>query len=174
MFALATTAVLAVPTFAQSAPSRIAVFNVQKVLSDSAAGKSAYDKLKKMQDERAGRVQKMQDEVTALETQLSQKKLSLSEDKFNDLQKQYSDKKIALQRYAQDADREMSEARDAALGDIEKQLVPVINALGKEMGFAVIFNRFESGIVYASDAIDITDAIIKRFDDAVKPAAGKQ
>ena len=141
---------------------------MQKVLGDSAAGKAAYDRLKKMQDERAGKVQKMQEEVQALDQQLNQKKLSLSEDKFADLKKQSDDKKIALQRYAQDADREMTDARDAALADMEKQLVPVINAIGKEMGFAVIFNRMESGIVYASDAVDITDVIIKRYDEAVK------
>jgi outer membrane protein len=167
MFVVA--AVMAVPTFAQTtAPSRVAVFNVQKVLGDSVVGKAAYERLKKMQEERAGRVQKMQEEVTSLEQQLSQKKLSLSEDKYADLSKSYNDKKIALQRYAQDAEREMGDARDAALADMERQLVPVINAIGKEMGFAVIFNRMESGIVYASDAIDITGVIIKKFDEASK------
>lgn len=165
---LAVAAAMATSAFAQTAPSRIAVFNVQKVLGDSAAGKAAFDRLKKMQDERAGKVQKMQEEVQALDQQLNQKKLSLTEDKFADLKKQSDDKKIALQRYAQDADREMQDARDQALADMEKQLVPVINAIGKEMGFAVIFNRLESGIVYASDAVDITDVIIKRYDEAVK------
>jgi outer membrane protein len=160
---------MTLPMAAQTAaPSRIAVFNVQKVLGDSAAGKAAYERLKKMQDERAGKVQKMQEEVAGLEQQLSQKKLSLSEDKYADLTKSYNDKKIALQRYAQDADREMSDARDAALAEMVRQLVQVINAIGKEMGFAVIFNRQESGIVYASDAVDVTDVIVKKFDEATK------
>ena len=42
----------------------------------------------------------------------------------------------------------------------------MIDSLGKEMGLAAIFNKFESGLVYASDAIDITDTVIKRFNDA--------
>ena len=33
------------------------------------------------------------------------------------------------------------------------------------MGFAAIFNKFESGLVYASEAIDITDIIIRRFNE---------
>lgn len=168
LISLAAIAVFAVPSFAQTAPARLAVFNVQRVLADSAAGKAAYERLRKMQEERAGKLQKMQEEVQAIDTQLSTKKMSLAEDKQAELAKQSSDKKIALQRFAQDADREMGTARDQALADIEKQLVPVITAVGKEMGFAAIFNRVDSGIVYASDAIDITDTIIKRFDEASK------
>jgi len=50
--------------------------------------------------------------------------------------------------------------------DLENKIKPVIDAVGKEMGLAAIFNKFESGLVYASDAIDITDTVIKRFNDA--------
>ena len=79
--------------------------------------------------------------------------------------KQLSDKKIAAQRFAQDAEREMGEARDRALLELENKIKPVIDPIGKEMGLAAIFNKFESGLVYASDAIDITDTVIKRFNE---------
>lgn len=164
-------AALAVPMFAQSAPNRVAVIDVQRVLTTSNAGKAAYEKLKKLQDDRITRAQKMDEEIRNLDTEINTKKLSLSEDKLTDLQKQLSDKKIAMQRYAQDADREVGEARDRELAALEAKIKPVIDALGKEMGLAAIFNKFESGLVYASDAIDITDTVIKRFNDATPTAA---
>ena len=34
------------------------------------------------------------------------------------------------------------------------------------MGLALIFNKFESGLVYASDAVEITDTVIQRFNAA--------
>ncbi|MCU1246935.1 MAG: hypothetical protein JWN02_2845, partial [Acidobacteria bacterium] len=37
---------------------------------------------------------------------------------------------------------------------------------------AAIFNKFESGLVYASEAIDITEPVIKRFDEVSGGAAG--
>lgn len=168
-------AALAAPMFAQtSAPARVAVIDVQRVLQQSSAGKAAYERLKKMQDERITRAQKMQEEITAIENDMNAKKLSLSEDKLNDMAKQASDKKIAMQRYAQDADREVSEARDKELAALEAKIKPVIDGIGKEMGLAAIFNKFESGLVYASDAIDITDSVIKRFDGmGAQPAASK-
>jgi outer membrane protein len=164
-------AALAAPMFAQSAPSRVAVIDVQKVLQSSTAGKAATERLRKMQEDRVSRAQKMEEEMRNLDNEINTKKLSLSEDKLTDLAKQLSDKKIAAQRFAQDAEREVTEARDKTLLDLQNRILPVIDGIGKEMGLAAIFNKFESGLVYASDAIDITDTVIKRFNDATGTAA---
>lgn len=166
-------AALATPMFAQSTPARVAVIDVQKVLTQSTAGKAAYEKLKKMQDERIERARGMEEELRKLDSDISTKRLSLSEDKLAEMQKQIADKRIAMQRYAQDADREIGEARDRELQALEAKIKPVIDALGKEMGIAAIFNKFESGLVYASDAIDITDTVIKRFNEAVPATAAR-
>jgi outer membrane protein len=169
LVAVAATA-LAAPMFAQTPPARVAVIDVQKVLTSSTAGKSAYDKLKKMQDDKMSQAKSMEEELRKLDGEISTKRLSLSEDKLADLQKQLADKRINMQRYAQDAEREIGEARDRELLALENKIKPVIDALGKEMGLAAIFNKFESGLVYASEAIDITDTVIQRFN-AAQPAA---
>jgi outer membrane protein len=160
-------AALAIPALAQSsAPMRVAVIDVNKVLASSAAGKTASAKLKQLQDAKMAQAQKMDDEIRALDNDINTKKLSLSEEKLADMQKQESDKKIAMQRFAQDADRELGEARDRAMQELNQKIMPVVDQVGKEMGLAAIFNKFESGLIYASDAIDITDVVIKRFNDA--------
>jgi outer membrane protein len=165
-------AALAAPMFAQTAaPARVAVINVQKVLAESTAGKAALERLKKMQDDRVAKAKKMDEEVQSIDNQINTKKMSLSEEKLAELTKDLSDRKISMQRYAQDADREVQEARDRSLQDLEKQIMPLINQIGKEMGFAAIFNKFESGLVYASDAIDITDMVVKRFNEMPAAAA---
>ena len=169
LVAVAVTA-LAAPVFAQTTPARVAVIDVQKVLTTSTAGKSAYEKLKKMQDDKMAQAKSMDEEMRKLDGEISTKRLSLSEDKLADLQKQLADKRISMQRYAQDAEREIGEARDRELMALEGKIKPVIDALGKEMGLAAIFNKFESGLVYASDAVDITETVIQRFN-AAQPAA---
>src|SRR5687767_11275116 len=99
----------ALPILAQtSAPSRVAVIDVRKVLAESASGKAAFERLKKLQDEKASRAQKMNEELASLEGQLKTKSMSLSEDKVAELNKQFNDKKVAFQRFAQDADRDLT------------------------------------------------------------------
>jgi outer membrane protein len=166
-------AALAAPMFAQNQPGRVAVVDVQKVLTQSSAGKVAYEKLKKMQEDRLNKAKQMDEEAKKLESDLATKRISLAEDKLAEMTKQLADKKIAMQRYAQDADREIGEARDRELQALQVKIEPVIDALGKEMGLALIFNKFESGLVYASEAVEITDTVIKRFNEATggAPAA---
>ena len=163
---------MATPMFAQTAPARVAVIDVQKVLSQSTAGKAAFEKLKKMQDERIEKAKQMDEDMRKLQADIQTKRISLSDEKVLEMQKQLEDKSIAIKRYAQDADREIGEARDRELQALEARIKPVIDAMGKEMGLAAIFNKFESGLVYAADAIDITDTVIQRFNAAAPaPAA---
>ena len=170
LVAVAVTA-LAAPVFAQTTPARVAVIDVQKVLTQSTAGKASYEKLKKLQEERVERAKSMDEELRKLDADINAKKISLSEEKLTEMQKQLADKRISMQRYAQDADREIAEARDRELQALEGKIKPVIDAIGKEMGLAAIFNKFESGLVYAADAIDITDTVVKRFNEAAPTAA---
>ena len=169
LVAVAVTA-LSVPLFAQTTPARVAVIDVQKVLTQSTAGKASYEKLKKMQEDRIERAKTMDEELRKLDADIATKRISLSEDKLAELQKTLADKRINMQRYAQDADREIGEARDRELQALEAKIKPIIDGIGKEMGLAAIFNKFESGLVYASEAIDITDTVIQRFN-AAQPAA---
>jgi len=160
-------AALAIPALAQSsAPARVAVIDVNKVLSTSTAGKTAAAKLKQLQEDKMARAQKLDEEIKQLDNDINTKKISLSEEKLADMQKQLSDKKIAMQRFAQDADRELQEAQGRVMQDLNVKIMPVVDQIGKEMGLAAIFNKFESGLIYASDAIDITDVVIKRFNEA--------
>lgn len=170
LVAVAVTA-LAVPVLAQTTPARVAVIDVQKVLTQSTAGKASYERLKKLQEERVEKAKTMDEELRKLDSDINAKKISLSEEKLTEMQKQLADKRISMQRYAQDADREIGEARDRELQALEAKIKPIIDAIGKEMGLAAIFNKFESGLVYASDAIDITDTVVKRFNEAAPAAA---
>jgi outer membrane protein len=167
MFAM----LIALPVLAQGSPSRIAVINVQRVLADSAAGKAAFDNLQNRQRQAVERLSAMEEEIKRLEADFQQKRLSLSEGNVQELQKQISDRKIALQRTAQDAERDLTAERDRSLAALEEDIMPVINEIGKEMGFALIFNKLEAGLVFASDAVDITDIVVKRVNDTVSPRA---
>jgi hypothetical protein len=50
----------------------------------------------------------------------------------------------------------------------------IINQVGTELGYTMIFNKFESGLVYAQEGVDITDLILQRFDSSSEAAAPAQ
>jgi len=151
----------AIPAVAQT---KVAVIDVQRVVSESDPGKEALQKLAGLRDAKAQEGQGLQQELQALRDQFSKQQFTLSEEKLEELQKQIQDKGIALQRFQDDATRELEEARTRELGRLEQQIMPIINEIGQERGLTLIFNKFQSGLVYADDTVDITDEVIRRFN----------
>jgi outer membrane protein len=147
-----------------SAQLNVAVIDVQRVVTDSDPGKQALQKLKELQDAKIDEGRVLQQELTALQEQMSKQRFTLSEERLAEMSKEIEDKQIALQRFQDDAERELDEARRRELGGLEQRIIPVINELGEERGFTLIFNKFQSGLVYADDAVDITDDVIRRFN----------
>ncbi len=173
MAALAAIAVS--PARAQETPKlTMAVIDVDQLVQNSAAGKEAMARLKKFSDEKVADRKKMADDLDGLNKQLEAQRATLSENKIADLQKQIEDRGIALRRFDDDAQQQLEEAKRRELSGLEKQIMPIIAELGREMTLQLIFNKFQSGLVYADDALDITDQVLKRFNTRIttnpKPA----
>jgi outer membrane protein len=145
-------------------PIKIAIIDTEKILLSSATGKKALADLKKLQEQKEGEVRAKAAELKELQTKISEGRLSLAQDKLAELGKQYEEKEIALRRFQDDATRELNKRRDEVLGQIDQQVMPVINKAGKELGYTLIFRKFESGLIYADEAVDITNVIIQRLD----------
>ncbi len=152
----------AVPALAQQ--GTVAVIDVQRVVTESDPGKEALGQLKKLQDKKIEEGKGLQQSLDALKDQFNKQRFTLSQEKLQSLQKQIEDKSIELKRFQDDAQRDLEEARKKALDRLEAKIMPIINQVGQERKLSLIFNKFQSGLVYADDAIDITDDIIQRFN----------
>ena len=142
----------------------IAVIDIQRVVTDSDAGKEALGNLQKLQDAKIAQGRAIQENMDALREQLSKQRFTLTETKVAELSKQIEDKGIEMQRFQDDAQRELDEARRTALGGLEERILPVIDEVGRERNMTLIFNKFQSGLVYADEGVDITDEVIRRFN----------
>ncbi len=158
---------------AQAPAPKIGVIDVERVVSESAAGKEAFLKLKKLQEKKMEEAKQYEKSIMDLQKQLEEQKFVLSEQKMKDLQKQGEDRQIAYKRFKDDTERELKDARDEELKKLEDKIFPIINQMGKEMGFALLFNKFNSGLVYADETADVTDEVLKRFNSQVNLPAPK-
>ena len=148
---------------------RVAVIDTEKILLSSAAGKKAIAELKKIQEQKEAELRGRQQEIKDLQDKVAQGRLSLAQDKLAEMAKQLEDKEIALRRLSDDAGRELNKKKDDLLGSIDEKVMPVINQIGKEQGYTMIFRKFESGLIYADDAIDITNSVVQRLDAQAPP-----
>ncbi len=168
MLRVITRIVLAMVVVAAALPAaaelKVAVIDVQRVVTESDPGKQALQKLKELQDQKIEEGRGIQQELDALREQFNKQRFTLTDEKLEQMSKQIEDAQIALQRFEDDAQREISDARRKELGGLEERIMPVIDAIGREQGLTLIFNKFQSGLVYAADQVDITDEVIRRFN----------
>jgi len=153
----------AIPAAAQS---KIAVIDVQRVVAESDPGKEAIQKLKAISDAKVQEGQTLQQDMATLQEQFNKQRYTVSEQRLAEMTKDLEDKNIAIRRFEDDAKRELEEARRRELGGLEERILPIINQIGQEEGITLIFNKFQSGLVYADEAVDITDDVILRFNTA--------
>lgn len=165
IFMVITTSWLAL--WGQAIPTKVAVIDVERVIAESAQGKEAFQRLKKLQQAKLQEAKTYEEKLANLEKKLKEQRLLLSQDKLEDLQKEYEDAQIEYKRFKDDSARELDKAKDKEMKKLEKLIFPIINAIGKEQNFALIFNKYNSGLVYAADAVDITDEVIRRLNTQI-------
>lgn len=163
-FRLSLTMLLVFAAMPALAQVNVAVIDVQRVVTESDPGKEALGQLKSLQDAKLEEGRRVQTELDALRDQFTKQRFTLSEEKLAELNKQIEDKGIALRRFQDDAQRELEDARRKALDGLELKIMPIIEAIGREQGLTLIFNKFQSGLVYADETVDITNDVIRRFN----------
>ena len=157
---------------------KIGVIEVQKIVQESAIGKESLARVQKVQQAKQEDLQKRQKELRDMEQKIQDQGKSLSEDAMEKLQKDYQAKALDLKRFQDDAQRELEESQRKELGELEKRIMPVINEVAREQGYALVFNKFNSGLLFADDkAVDLTEAVITKFNSQIAapaaPAAAK-
>jgi outer membrane protein len=153
---------------------KIGVINVERLVQESALGKEAFNRVKRLNDQKKEEGDKLQKEIRDLEQKLADQGSALADDKRETLQKTYQEKAIAFKRFQDDATRELDTAQKKELGELERRVFPVINQVGKDKGYTMIFNKFQAGLLYADDAVDLTDEVLKVFNTTVAvPASAK-
>jgi outer membrane protein len=166
---VATAALVALPVSAQSA-QKVGVIEVQRIVQDSAVGKESLARIQKVSTAKQDDLTKRQTELRDLEKRIQEQGKSLSEDAMEKLQKDYQQKALDLKRFQDDAQRELEELQRRELTELEKKVLPVIEAVSKELGYSLVFNKFQSGLLYADEAVDLTAAVIQKFNTAIAAA----
>ena len=159
---------------APAAPAavKVGVVNQDKVLNECEEGRRLKSELERLRAGKAAAIEAKEKEIKALQEQALSAQLSLSDEKREDLARQLKRKRVEYERLNDDATAEFQEAANRAQGRLIALFRDLIAKYGTEKGYTVIL---EKGTIYfATDAVDITDDVLTRFNAAYQaPAAGQ-
>jgi outer membrane protein len=159
------------PALAQAPQAmRVGYVDLQRILARSQAGVQAREQLEK---EKAG-MQKQLDghkvELDKLRDELEKKGQLLSADARRDKQDQLERKLRDAQRLAGDLEKELQKKEQNMGAKILRDLEGIFTKVGKERGFSMILERRQAGVVYGAPEADVTEEVIKAFDDETRKA----
>jgi len=156
---------------AQSDGMKIGVFDANRVSEESDEGKRIAARLTALGDKKKGEITAKEKEISDLRQQLESQTLSLSPEKQNQLQKDIQKKGLELQQAQESARNEFQIEVSEAQNKFQEQLLRVINQFGRDEGFTLVLERATGGVAFAAESIDVTTAIVDKFNQMVKPPA---
>lgn len=143
---------------------KIGVINSQEVLEKSAEGKRVIARLQEKDKSNQGALTKIDEEIRQLETRINTQRLTLSEDALYNMSADLQRKQTERKRVAEDASRDFQDMQMKLFNKIQSELIPIIEAMGKEKGIDLVLDLARSGAVYFNPAIDLTPEVIRRYD----------
>jgi outer membrane protein len=153
---------------------KLGFFDRQVIVDRSEMGKEGEQKFKaEMQKIREGLEAKRQ-EVKDLQDEANKKKLIWSEEvKKTKLQELFA-KKQMLDRLVVQANRELEQLEQQLLQPLKEKMLVIVDRIGKEEGYTMIFEREHAGLFYAPNSLNLTDRIIRELNEIYASEKAKQ
>jgi outer membrane protein len=162
------------PAPASAAPAvKVAFVDVQRVLARSAAGVAAREQLERekatMQKEMDGRRQ----ELEKLREEIEKKGPLMTADTRRDKQDQFERKRRDAARMADDFQKELEKKEQGLLQKVLLDVSAVVERVGKQRGYQLVVERRGATVLYASPEADLTEEIIRVYDQESGPKGKK-
>ncbi len=141
--------------------------DLQKVMALSSQGGVAKGKMQAKQEELRAELQTKQAEISVMKEELERQGMMLSpekrQEKENEYQKMVRDFKI----FVSDSEKDMKALEGEFLKKMLKELEVVTAEFGKSGKYHLILEK-RSGIIYADESQDISDELIKAYNNWVE------
>jgi outer membrane protein len=158
-------------------PSKIAVINLQLAIIGTAEGKQASAEIQAQFAPRQTELQNLQKQMEDIQRRVQAGATTLSEEEKARLSQQYTTLSRRYQRQNQDLQDDGNDVQQAQVNKIGQKMMAILDKFAKANGFGVVIDDSPSQqsnpVLYRADQVDITQQIIKLYDDAypVKAAA---
>jgi outer membrane protein len=151
-----------------AAPAKIALINVRNAIVATAEGKLAQAQLQSQFAPKQNDLQMTQKQIEDLQRRMSEGARTLSDDEKGKMQRQGEMLTRRLQRGNDDLNEELNAAQSEIVDGIGRKMLEVLDRYSRENGYTVVLDTSAQGspVVYGSSTSDITQDIVRLYDQA--------
>jgi outer membrane protein len=147
--------------------NKIATVRVLEAISLTAEGKQASAEIQSQFAPRSAEIDGIRKQIDDLDKKLQAGQNTLSDEEKGRMTRQGEMLQHKLQRAQEEVQEEVNAARADVLDRLGKKMVDVVNRFAAENGYGVVIdasNQQAMTVLYASKQVDITDQVVKLYD----------
>ena len=144
---------------------KLGFFDKQALVDRSGMGKEGLEKLKAQMLPIREKLDAAQQEIEELEAEFKKKELVWSDDVKKTKLQEIRAKRAMLRQGVDQANRLLTEKERELLMPLQKKVVEIVARIGKEDGYAMIFELGNGGIWYAPNSLNLTERIVQELDE---------
>src|ERR1700685_2802709 len=155
-------------------PAQVGVINVQVAITRTAEGKQAAAELQSKFAPRQTDLDNMRKQLDDIQSRLRTAATTLSDDEKARLARQGDVLTRSYQRKQQEAQDDFNDDQQDIVNRIGRKMMEVLDKYSKENGFVMILDTSaqQTPVVYAANGIDVTQDIIRLYDQGYPVKAG--
>jgi len=143
---------------------KVGTVDLNKALQESKRGKNAKSNLDKEVEDKKKKITSEQDSIRKLSEEFQKKSLVMSEKARTEKGMEIQQRMGAWQELVQKSEGEIQERHAELTRPILDGLRGMIGELAKKKSLEVV-HEVNSGLLYAADRVDLTEELIKAYDE---------
>ena len=141
---------------------RIAVIDMQKIMSDSKAVQSIQRQIDKQREQYQSDLQRRERELREANEALARERNVLSQDAFRQKRRRLEEQVTELQREIQRSKRQLDRNYSQAMRQVQDQLVQIVRDLATQQDIDMVLGK--ATVVIVRPRLDLTDRALKRLN----------
>lgn len=154
----------AIAVEAHAADFKVGFVDMQKALAASQVGREAQKRYEGEVKRAQSKLDEKKDEYKKLQDNLEKQKESLNDKAKAEKAEELMTVEKDLRRSYQDSQEQLRRKNDQIVGELVVKLRKIVDEYGRNEGYTIILERGAQSVLFADASIDVTDAVVKKFD----------
>ena len=144
---------------------KIGIVDIDQAISATSEGKAAREELTRKQREAEQKVQPLIERLREMEDDFKAKRFVISDEARFQKQLDLAEVQNEIESKVKELQNRLKLDEQRLKGPLMKKLGEIIEAIGREHEFMMILHRQSPGLLYAREALDITDLVVEKYNE---------
>jgi outer membrane protein len=145
--------------------TKIGIVDLDQAVSSTTEGKAARDELERKKREAEQALQPLVERYQEMAKEFEAKQFVLSDDARFQKQLDLQELRNEIEGKQKQLQGQLELARERLVSPLRNKIIEIVEGLGRDEGFSFIMMRSTPGLMYAREALDITDRVIEKFNE---------